>query len=191
MQIPDRFVPLVAANTGIVLRTAGSPQDQVGSIRHALNQNDSQQVMYNVQAMDEIISNSLAARRFSMVLLGIFAAFALVMSCIGIYGVVSYLAGQRTHEIGIRMALGAERGDVLRMVLGEGVKMAFMGVAIGLVAAFGLTRLIANLLFGVSAHDPLSFAAVAGLLILVALAACYIPARRATKVDPLVALRYE
>jgi putative ABC transport system permease protein len=141
--------------------------------------------------MDEIISGSLAARRFSMILLGIFAALALVMSCIGIYGVISYLASQRTHEIGIRMALGAERRDVLRMVMGEGAKMALVGVAIGLVAAFGLTRLMANMLFGVSAHDPLSFAGVAGLLILVALAACYIPARRATKVDPIVALRHE
>ena len=147
--------------------------------------------MYNVRTMDGIIAGSLAARRFSMILLGIFAALALVMSCVGIYGVISYLVGQRTHEIGIRIALGAERRDVLRMVLAEGAKMALVGVAIGLVAAFGLTRLMASMLFGVSAHDPLSFAGVAGLLILVALVACYIPARRATKVDPMMALRYE
>ncbi len=190
-QIPDPFVPLLAAYTGIVLRTAGSPLAQVGSIRHALNQINSQQVMYNIQTMDEIISVSLAARRFSMVLLGIFAALAVVMSCVGIYGVISYLASQRTHEIGVRMALGAERRHVLQMVLGEGAKMALLGVAIGLAAALGLTRLMANLLFGVSTHDPLTFAGVAGLLILVALAACYIPARRATKVDPMEALRYE
>jgi predicted permease len=193
MQIPDQLVPLVSSSsfTGIVLRTEGSPLAEVGSIRHAVGQINSQMVMYNTGTMDGIISRSFAARRFSMVLLGIFAALALVMSCVGIYGVISYLAGQRTHEIGLRMALGAERRDVLWMVLGEGAKMALVGVAIGLVAAFWLTRLMANMLFGVSAHDPLTLAGVAALLTLVALAACYIPARRATKVDPMVALRYE
>ncbi len=148
-------------------------------------------MVYGIETMDEIISDSLAARRFAMILLGIFAALALVMACIGIYGVVSYLAGQRTHEIGIRMALGAERQDVLLMMLGEAAEMALLGVVIGLVAALGLTRLMAKLLFGIGAHDPLTFVIVAGILTLVALAACYIPARRATKVDPMVALRYE
>jgi len=190
-QVPDQFVPLLAGYTGIALRAAMSPLAQVSSIRSSLSQMNSQQVMYNAQTMDDIISGSLGARRFSMILLGIFAALALVMSCVGIYGVISYLAGQRTHEIGIRMALGAEKRDVLRMILGDGAKMALVGVAIGLVAAFGLTRLMANMLFGVSAHDPLTFAGVAAVLTLVALAACYLPARRATKVDPMVALRYE
>jgi putative ABC transport system permease protein len=190
-QIPSKFVPLLAGYTGIALRTAGSPLAQIASLRHALHQVNSEQVMYNTRTMDEIVSDSLAARRFSMVLLGVFAGLALVMACVGVYGVVSYINSQRTHEIGIRMALGADRMAVLRMVLGEGVKMSLVGVAIGLVAAFGLTRLMANMLFGVSTHDPLSFAAVAGLLVLVALAACSIPARRATKTDPLVALRYE
>ncbi|MGC9951326.1 MAG: FtsX-like permease family protein [Bryobacteraceae bacterium] len=141
--------------------------------------------------MDKIISDSLAARRFSMVLLGIFAALALTLSCVGIYGVLSYLAGQRTHEIGIRMALGAQRSDVLRLILGHGAKMALIGVAVGVVASLALTRLMDKLLFGVSAYDPLTFIAVACLLILVALAASYIPARRAMRVDPTVALRYE
>ena len=191
LQLPDQFLPLLSRIIGVAVRTAGSPLAQVGSIRHAMNQINSQHLVQGTETMDGIISDSLAARRFSMVLLGIFAALALVMSCVGIYGVISYLTGQRTHEIGIRMALGAERRDVLRMVLGEGAKMALVGVAIGLVAAFGLTRLMATMLFGVSAHDPLSFAGVAGVLILVALAACYIPAHRAMKVDPTVALRYE
>ncbi len=190
-QIPDQLIPLAARRVGVVARTAGSPLAQLGSIRRALGQVNTELVTYETKAMDGIVADSLAARRFSMILLGIFAALALVMSCVGIYGVISYLAGQRTHEIGIRIALGAEPRDVLRMVLGEGARMALVGVAIGLVAAFGLTRLMANMLFGVSAHDPLSFAGVAGLLILVALAACYIPARRAMKVDPMEALRYE
>lgn len=191
VQLPDQFIPLAARRVGVVARTAGSPLAQLGSIRHALGQVNTELVMYETKAMDGIVADSLAARRFSMVLLGTFAALALVMSCVGIYGVISYLASQRTHEIGIRLALGAERWHVLQMVLGEGAKLAFLGVAIGLAAALGLTRLMANMLFGISAHDPLSFAGVAGLLILVALAACYIPARRATTVDPMVALRYE
>jgi predicted permease len=190
-QVPDQFLSLVAGGAGVAVRTKGPPLMGVSELRRTLSHLNSQQVMYNVRTMDGIIAGSLAARRFCMILLGIFAALALVMSCVGIYGVISYLVGQRTHEFGIRIALGAERGDVLRMVLGEGAKMALVGVTIGLLAAFGLTRLMASMLFGVSAHDPLSFAGVASLLILVALAACYIPARRATKVDPMVALRYE
>jgi len=148
-------------------------------------------VVYNVQTMDEVVSNSFAARRLAMILLGVFASLALVLACVGIYGVISYLTGQRIHEIGVRMALGAQRSDVLRLVMGHGARMALIGVAIGIGTALGLTRLIANQLFGVSAHDPLTFAGVAVLLIIVALAACYIPARRAMRVDPMIALRCE
>jgi putative ABC transport system permease protein len=150
-----------------------------------------EQVMYSVQTMEEVIAETLAERRVSMIVLGAFAALALGLACMGIYGVISYLVGQRTHEIGIRMALGAKQSDVLRMVLGEGVRMVTLGVVIGLLAAAGLTRLMANLLFGVSATDPLTFAGVGIILTIVALAACYVPARRAMKVDPIVALRYE
>jgi putative ABC transport system permease protein len=190
-QIPDRFLSLLQGNTGFVVRTYGLPSSEVASIRQAMEEGNSQQVMYGMETLEHVISRSLASQRFAMILLGIFAALALVMACVGIYGVISYLAGQRTHEIGIRMALGAERKDVLRMILGQAARMALLGVAIGLAGAFALTRLMASLLFGVSAHDPLTLAVVAVLLTLVALAACYFPARRATKVDPMVALRYE
>ncbi len=147
----------------------------MSSVRRAVNEIDSRDVIYNVQTLNEVVSNSFAARRFSMILLGIFAALALLLACVGIYGVISYLVGQRTHEIGVRVALGAQRRDVLRLIIGNGAKMALIGVVIGVIAGLGLTRLMSNQLFGVSAHDPLTFAAVAILLNFVAVAACYIP----------------
>jgi len=191
MQLPEKLMPLAADAVAVVLRTEGDPTAVMGSVRGAVEEIDPREVVYNVQTLDEVVSNSFAARRLSMILLGVFAALALVLACVGIYGVISYLVGQRTHEIGVRLALGAQRGDVLRLVLGHGARMALIGVAIGIGAALGLTRLMANQLFGVSAHDPLTFAGVAMLLIIVAVAACYIPARRALRVDPIIALRCE
>ncbi|HTV58165.1 MAG TPA: ABC transporter permease [Verrucomicrobiae bacterium] len=190
-QIPDQFMPLLARGGVFVARTEGSPEIEMGAIRKAIGKVNSQIVTYETETMDQIISDSMAARRFSMILLGIFAALALALSCVGIYGVISYLAGQRTHEIGIRMAIGAQRSDVLRLILGQGAKMALIGVGAGLAGSLALTRLMARMLFGVSPYDPLTFFGVACLLVLVALAACYIPARRAMRVDPMVALRYE
>ena len=191
LQIPDKFMPLVARGMEMVVRARSSPLALVPAIRQAVGQLNSEQVMYSVQTMDTIVSKSLAARRFSMILLGLFAALALVLSSVGIYGVLSYLVGQRTREIGIRIALGAQRRDVLRSVMSQGIKMALIGAAIGITASVALTRLMSGMLYGVSATDPLTFLGVAALLVLVALAACYIPARRAMRVDPIVALRYE
>jgi ABC-type antimicrobial peptide transport system permease subunit len=182
---------MVADAVAVVLRTEGDPAAIMSQVRVAVEQIDPREVIYGAQTMDDVIADSFAARRLSMTLLGIFASLALALSCVGIYGVISYLVGQRTHEIGVRMALGAQRSDVLRLVLGQGAKMALIGVVIGIAAALGLTRLMANQLFGVTAHDPLTFVTVTILLTLVALLACYLPARRAVRVDPMVALRYE
>lgn len=190
-QIPDQFLPLMSRGTGAIIRTAGPPLAEVGTVRQALEQYNSQLVTYDPETLDNIISDSLAARRFSMILLGIFACLALVLSAVGIYGVISYISSQRTHEIGVRMALGAQPADVLRMIVGQGTGLALIGVVIGAAAAFGLTRLMGKMIFGISAHDPLTFGVVAFLLSAVAIVACYFPARRATRTDPLVALRYE
>jgi predicted permease len=190
-QVPDGLMPMLAQGSVVVVRTANAPQAAVGAIRGALDAFNPGIVMFQTETMDGIIADSLAPRRFSMILLGAFAGLALLLSCIGIYGVISYLVGQRVHEIGIRMALGAQPRDVLRMILGEGARMALIGVGIGLAAALALTRLMERMLFGVSAHDPVTFLAVATLLFLVALAACYMPAMRATRVDPSRSLRFE
>src|SRR5579863_2483227 len=185
MQLPEKLMPLVAEAVAVVIRTKGDPDAVMGPVRKSVAELDPREVVYGEQTMDEVVSNSFAARRLSMILLGIFGALALMMACVGIYGVISYLAGQRTHEIGIRVALGAQGGDVLRLVMGEGARMAFLGVVIGSLAAVGLTRLMKNLLFGVSASDPVTFAGVAIVMMIVALAACCLPAWRAMRVDPM------
>jgi predicted permease len=189
MQLPEKLMPHVAGGVAVVLRTAGEPSAVMQQVRESVARIDSRDLIYNVQTMDDVITGSLAARRLSMILLAVFAALAMMLACIGIYGVIAYVVGQRTHEIGVRIALGAQRGDVFRLVMGEGAKMAVVGVAVGIAGALALTRLMANQLFGVSAHDPLTFSAVAIVLGLVALLASYIPARRAVRVDPMVALR--
>jgi predicted permease len=191
-QIPDQYMSRASRSTTLVLRTTVAPLSLADNIRHEIQQMKSDEVMFSPKSMDDIVYNrSILAQRFSMTLLGAFAAVALLLASVGIYGVVSYIVVQRTHEIGIRVALGAQQGDVMRWVLGAGARMAVIGVGIGIVVALALTRLMTNLLYGVSATDPATFLAVAFLLIFVGLAACYIPARRAMHVDPMVALRHE
>jgi predicted permease len=191
-QIPDKYMSRANRSTTLVLRTTVAPLSLTDSIQHEIQQMNSEEVMFSPASMDDIVYNrSILAQRFSMVLLGAFAAVALLLASVGIYGVVSYIVVQRTHEIGIRIALGAQRSDVMRWVLGAGARMALAGVGIGIAAALALTRLMTNLLYGVSATDPETFLGVAFLLTFIALAACYIPARRAMRVDPMVALRHE
>lgn len=191
MQIPEKVMPLVAKSVAVVLRTEGDTTAIMGQVRETVKEIDPRQVVYNVQTMDDVVATSYAARQLTMMLLGVFAGLALLLACVGIYGVISYFVGQRTQEIGIRMALGAQRSDILQLVLGEGTKMALLGAAVGIAASLGLTRLMAKQLYGVSAHDPFTYVSVALLLILVAIAACYIPARRAMRVDPMASLRCE
>jgi predicted permease len=192
-QMPDDYIAMVPGGGGtfMVVRGAAATPHLLDALRQTNRQINGEQAIYDPQSMDEIISATLASRRFSTILLGVFAVLALLLSSIGIYGVISYLVGQRTREIGLRMALGASRTSVLQMVLREGAKLAAIGVVIGFAASLALTRLIATMLYSVSPTDPFTFMAVAILLTLVALAACYIPARRAMRVDPMVALRYE
>jgi putative ABC transport system permease protein len=182
---------LVMSEMTIVVRTENDPLTLVSAARHELQQMDPEQPMAAIATMEQLLSGSLSRSRFTMLVLGVFAALALVLACVGIYGVIAYSVTQRTQEFGIRMALGANRRDVFRLVLGQGTRLTLLGVGLGIVAALVVTRLMATLLYGVSATDPVTFTAVALLLALVAMAACYLPARRATRVDPIIALRYE
>jgi putative ABC transport system permease protein len=190
-QVPDRFQPLLADRVSLVVRTSGDPAAMAPAVRRAVQEIDPNQPVFNVNTMEQVLSDSVASQRLSMLLLSIFAAVAMTLAAVGIYGVMSYAVAQRTHEFGIRMALGAEGRDVLRMVVRQGMLLALAGVGAGLLGALALTRVMSSLLYGVSATDPLTFAGVPLVLACVALAACLIPARRATKVDPMVALRYE
>ena len=179
--------------TNLVIRTNGDPNALAGAVRSEVRALEPEIAVFNVLAMERVISQSPAAfmRRFPAVLIGIFAAVALLLASVGIYGVVSYSVSQQTHHIGVRMALGAQASDILKMVLKEGLTLAVAGMVLGVVGALGLMRLLRSLLFGVQTTDATTFAVVLVTLFMVALFACYIPARRATKVDPLVALRYE
>ncbi|HTZ84925.1 MAG TPA: ABC transporter permease [Candidatus Acidoferrales bacterium] len=190
MQMPDDYIG-ATSSTAFVIRVAGDPAASFASVRHVAQEMSDQQVIYGEETMEQVLSRSIASHRFLMILLAAFAALALILASVGIYGVVSYLVGQRTHEIGVRMALGAQRTDVLRLILGGSARLVLSGIVIGVLGAIALTRVMANQLFEVSASDPVTFVAVSLLLMFVALGACYVPARRASNVDPMVALRYE
>ncbi len=191
-QIADKYMSRVNRSTTVVLRVTGEPLGFADIIRREIEQMNSELVMFDPKAMDDIVYNqSVLAQRFSMILLGVFAGVALLLASVGIYGVVSFVVGERTREIGIRIALGAQQTHVLRWVLSEGAPMALIGIGSGLVASLLLTRLMAGLLYGVSAMDPLTFAVVAMLLMVVTSAACYIPASRAMRVDPITVLRHQ
>ncbi|HKP86634.1 MAG TPA: ABC transporter permease, partial [Blastocatellia bacterium] len=175
----------------MVVRTSSNPMSLAPAIRQEVWALDKDQPVARVRTMEELLSRSVSQPRFRTLLIGVFAGVALLLAAVGIYGVISYSVTQRTHEFGIRMALGARQGNVLKMVVGEGMKLALIGTAIGLAASYFATRVLSSLLFGVSATDPLTFAGISLLLTAVVFVASYVPARRATKVDPMVALRYE
>lgn len=175
----------------LVVRTSVAPQAVTNAVQEAVRSLDRNVPVSSVMSMEQVVSDTLWQPRFNLQLIGLFAALALVLAAIGLYGVMSYSVTQRTHEVGLRMALGAGRGDVIKLMVGQGMKLALLGVGLGLLTALALTRLMTKLLFGVSATDPLTFGGIALLLTLVAFVACWIPARRATKVDPLIALRCE
>ncbi len=187
--IPYRQSPTNDMN--LVVRSSLDPAGLTPEIRSAVASVDKSQPIFGIETMNQVVDDSVASRRVTLILLGLFSALAMILASVGIYGVMAYNAALRTHEIGVRMALGAQRRDVFRLVLGQGTRMALWGVGLGTVGALGLTRLLSSLLFEVNANDPTTFLAVAAALVLVSLTACYLPVRRAVRVDPMVALRYE
>jgi predicted permease len=190
-QIPAERAPGYVRRLNLLTRTEVGPLSLASAVRAEVTALNKDQAVFNVRTMEQAVARSVAPRRFSMLLLTVFAVAALALASLGIYGLMSYAVAQRTREIGVRMALGAQSGAILKLVIGQGMKLAFAGVALGLAASVALARTIKNLLFGVSATDPATFAAVALLLTAVALLACFVPARRAVRVDPMVALRGE
>jgi putative ABC transport system permease protein len=190
--LPTMYLPSIRAGVAaVVVRASGDPLALTASVREAVREVDRDQPIANIRSMDQIMSSMAGQSRFGALLLGVFAAVALLLSAIGIYGVIAYSVAQRTREVGIRMALGAQGRSVLGLVIGQGMKFVLIGVGVGIAGALALTRVLSSLLFNVSATDPLTFVGVSTLLALVALLACYVPARRATKVDPMIALRRE
>src|SRR5262249_49142600 len=190
--LPTMYLPSIrAGGAAVVVRRRGDPLALTASVREAVREVDRDQPIANVRSMDQIMSSMAGQSRFGALLLGVFAAVALLLSAIGIYGVIAYSVAQRTREIGVRMALGAQGRGGLGLVIGQGMKFVLIGVGVGIAGGLALTRVLSSLLFNVSATDPLTFVCVSTLLALVALLACYVPARRATKVDPMIALRSE
>ncbi|HEX7361977.1 MAG TPA: ABC transporter permease [Bryobacteraceae bacterium] len=188
------YVPFrqqITSEMNLIVKSGNNPAALTSAIRHIIGSIDKDQPIFGIATMGKLVAKSVSTRRMTLVLLGLFSALALSLAAIGIYGVIAYSVAQRTHEIGIRMALGAQRGDVLRMIFAQGAKIAGIGLAIGIALALGLTRLMGNLLFSVSAADPFTFAAVAIVIALITMLACYLPARRAVRVDPMLALRHE
>jgi putative ABC transport system permease protein len=175
----------------LVIRTSGEPTAQVSAVRSTLGSIDPNLAVYDVRSFDEILASSLGSRRFTMFLLAVFAGVALLLACVGLFGVMAYLVSQRTHEIGVRLALGARPGDVFRLVIGRGMALASVGSVLGLGGAWAIGRFLETMLYQVRPTDPITLASAPVVLLVVALLACYVPARRAMKVDPMVALRYE
>jgi len=194
LDFPSLYYPMawrVGQRMNIVVRTDGSPEAMLPMLRQKVHELDPELALATVRTMDEWVFSSVAQPRMNAILLGVFSGVALLIAAIGIYGVLAYSVNQRTREIGLRMALGAERGNVMRLVVGEGMTVGFIGIGIGLLGGLAMGRAVSSLVFGVPARDPITFAVVAVVLTFVAFAACAVPARRASRVDPMIALRYE